>query len=256
MFLLLEMVRVLVVGCQKVGCRVVVVRNFEYFVVLGFNWFGVWEVVRMERFDLMIVIKNENVVCVIFFLEENKKWDGEVFFNDVMYLVEVMLGFMQDFLVIVQLMVIEEFQVIVWEIICMKVEIFQFCVNDMIGNKILDVGCEFDVIVEVIEMVINFIMEVVEDIMGVDLIDVDVYQDLVNIKMIGIFEVCIFQDIMGQWIFKVVLMFNYIDEWVIFFIEQLCIFVDFDVVVEESDEDWCKCELILYGLQYDGEGVL
>lgn len=203
----------------------------------------------------MTTIKNENVARVISFLEENKKRDGEVSLNDVMHLAEVMSGSMHDFLATVQPTVTEELQVIAKEITRMKVEISQLRANDMTGNKIPDAGRELDAIVEATETATNSIMEAAEDIMGADPTDAEAYQDLVNTKMIGIFEACTFQDITGQRISKVVSTLNYIDERVTSFIEQLRIPEDLDAVVEESDEERRKRELILHGPQHDGEGV-
>lgn len=250
-----ETARVSAAGRQKAGCGAAAVSKAKYSAAPGLEQSGAWEVVRTERLDPMTTMKNENVARVISFLEENKQRDGEVSLNDVMHLAEVMSGSMHDFLATVQPTVTEELQVIAKEITRMKVEISQLRANDMTGNKIPDAGRELDAIVEATETATNSIMEAAEDIMGADPTDAEAYQDLVNTKMIGIFEACTFQDITGQRISKVVSTLNYIDERVTSFIEQLRIPEDLDAVVEESDEERRKRELILHGPQHDGEGV-
>ena len=209
----------------------------------------------MKRRDLVAKMKQENIARVIDFLQENKSREGEVSLTDVMHLAEVMSGSMHDFLLTVQPAVTEELTLIAKEITRMKDEISQLRANDMTGSKIPDAGRELDAIVDATEDATNTIMEAAEEIMGADTSDAEAYQELVSNKMIGIFEACTFQDITGQRISKVVETLRYIDERVSSFIEHLRIPDDLDAVLEESDEDRRKRELILHGPQHSGEGV-
>jgi len=203
----------------------------------------------------MADMRQENVARVIDFLQENKNREGEVSLTDVMHLAEVMSGSMYDFLSTVQPAVTEELTLIAREISRMKEEISNLRANDMTGNKIPDAGRELDAIVEATEEATNTIMEAAEEIMGADTSDAEAYQELVSNKMIGIFEACTFQDITGQRISKVVETLRFIDQRVASFIERLRIPEDLDAVLEETDKDRHKRELILHGPQQKGEGV-
>ncbi|NVK34455.1 MAG: protein phosphatase CheZ [Rhodobacteraceae bacterium] len=203
----------------------------------------------------MADLKKENVARVIDFLQENKNRGGDVSLNDVMHLAEVMSGSMHDFLTTVKPAVTEELTVIAKEISRMKSEITSLRANDMRSSKIPDAGMELDAIVEATETATNTIMEAAEEIMGADASDAAAYHELVNGKMIEIFEACTFQDITGQRISKVVSTLNYIDERVTAFVNHLRITEDMEETGEETEEERRKRELILHGPQQGGEGV-
>ncbi|WP_205630944.1 protein phosphatase CheZ [Pannonibacter phragmitetus] len=203
----------------------------------------------------MATMTKENVVRVIEFLEKNKSRDGEVGLNDVMQLAEVMSGSMHDFLLAVQPAVTGELKAIAGEITRMKEEITALRANDMKQQKIPDAGRELDAIVEATESATHTIMTAAEEIMGADTSDGLAYQELVNNKMIEIFEACAFQDITGQRISKVVSTLNYIDQRVSAFVEKLRIVETMEPAAEETEADRRKRELILHGPQMAGEGV-
>ncbi|WP_242390273.1 protein phosphatase CheZ [Polymorphum gilvum] len=203
----------------------------------------------------MTTMTRENVVRVIEFLEGNRNRGGDVSLNDVMQLAEVMSGSMHDFLLTVQPAVTGELTAIASEISRMKEEITALRANDMKHNKIPDAGRELDAIVEATESATHTIMTAAEEIMGADTSDPAAYQDLVNAKMIEIFEACAFQDITGQRISKVVGTLNYIDQRVSAFVEKLRIVETMETTPEETDAERRKRELILHGPQHAGEGV-
>ncbi|NBN64465.1 chemotaxis protein [Microvirga tunisiensis] len=197
----------------------------------------------------------ENVVRVIEFLEKNRDRGGDVGLKDVMQLAEVMTGSMHDFLLAVQPAVTGELTAIAHEITRMKEEITALRANDMKSQRIPQAGRELDAIVESTESATHTIMAAAEEIMGADTSDAAAYQDLVNAKMIEIFEACAFQDITGQRISKVVSTLNYIDQRVTNFVEKLRIIETMEPELEESAEERRKRELILHGPQMAGEGV-
>ncbi|WP_417685514.1 protein phosphatase CheZ [Roseibium sp.] len=203
----------------------------------------------------MAGMSQESVARVIDFLQENKNRGGDVSLNDVMHLAEVMSGSMHDLLAAVQPAVTEELTMIAREISRMKSEIAALRANDMTSNRIPDAGRELDAIVEATESATHSIMEAAEEIMGADTSDAAAYQDLVNGKMIEIFEACTFQDITGQRISKVVSTLSYIDERVTAFVDRLRISEGMEAPAEETEAERRQRELILHGPQHDGEGV-
>lgn len=203
----------------------------------------------------MAVVTKENVSQVISFLEDNKSRGGDVSLNDVMHLAEIMSGSMHEFLSTVQPAVTEELTAIANEISNMKQEITALGANDMKHNRIPEAGRELSAIVEATEGATHTIMESAEEIMGADPDDKDAYIELVNNKMIEIFEACAFQDITGQRISKVVSTLDFIDKRVSAFAEKLRISEAHETEIEETEEERRKRELILHGPQHDGEGV-
>lgn len=203
----------------------------------------------------MATMTRENVVRVIEFLEQNRDRGRDVGLTDVMQLAEVMSGSMHEFLLAVQPAVTGELTAIAAEISKMKEEIVSLRANDMKSQRIPEAGRELDAIVESTESATHTIMAAAEEIMGADTSDAAAYQDLVNTKMIEIFEACAFQDITGQRISKVVSTLNYIDQRVSTFVEKLRIIETMEPEIEETAEERRKRELILHGPQMAGEGV-
>ncbi|GGB52542.1 hypothetical protein GCM10011316_25740 [Roseibium aquae] len=203
----------------------------------------------------MTQITKDNVANIVAFLEENKNKGGDVSLTDVMHLAEMMSGSMHEFLSKVQPAITEELTAIAREISSMKQEIAQLQAKDMTSNRIPDAGRELDAIVEATEDATNTIMEAAEEIMSADPTNFAAYHELVNGKMIAIFEACTFQDITGQRISKVVSTLNYIDQRVSDFVARLRIPDGFEAPVEETAEERRKRELILHGPQMTGEGV-
>ena len=203
----------------------------------------------------MGALEKEDVASVIAFLEENRNRDGDVTLNDVIHLAEMMTGSMRSFLADVQPTVLTELTSIAGEISRLKVEITQLRPHDMTSNQIPEAGRELDAIVEATETATHTIMESAEAIMSAEDLEPDAYREMVNDKMIGVFEACAFQDITGQRISKVVGALNAIDARVTSFVERLRIGESDDAPIEETAEDRRKRDLILHGPQHKGEGV-
>lgn len=201
-------------------------------------------------------MKKENTARLIEFLEQNRSKGGEVTFNDVIRLAEVMAGSMRDYLGGVKPAVTEELVAIAREISNMKQEIAQLKAVDIKNNRIPEAGRELDAIVEATESATHTIMEAAETIMSADIGDPDAYQAVVNDKVVEIFEACAFQDITGQRISKVVSTLNYIDERVSAFMKRLRLEETDDALQhEETAAERRRRELILHGPQHAGEGV-
>ncbi|WP_349359614.1 protein phosphatase CheZ [Stappia sp.] len=203
----------------------------------------------------MGALKKEDVAGLIAFLEDNRDRDGDVTLNDVIHLAEMMTGSMRDFLAAVQPTVTAELKAIADEISRLKVEIVHLRPHDMTNNQIPEAGKELDAIVEATESATHTIMEAAETIMGADDMSPEAYREMVNDKMIGVFEACAFQDITGQRISKVVGTLNAIDRRVTSFVERLRICESEDAPVEETEAERRKRDLILHGPQHKGEGV-
>ena len=203
----------------------------------------------------MGALKKKDVEGLISFLEQNRDRQGDVTLNDVIDLAGVMTGSMREFLGAVQPTIAAELTAIADEIARLKVEILNLRPNDMKDNQIPEAGRELDAIVEATESATHTIMEAAETIMGAGDMAPGDYQNLVNDKMIEVFEACAFQDITGQRISKVVNTLNMIDERVTSFVERLRITEGDDAPGEESEADRRRRDLILHGPQHAGEGV-
>ena len=195
----------------------------------------------------------EKVAQLVAFLEENK--GEEVSLGDIMALAEVMAGSLDSYLKAIDKSLYKEFTAIATEISSMKEEISALRPSEMRHSAIPDAGRELDAVVEATETATNTIMSCAEAIMSADPADTKRYHELVNDKVIEIFEACSFQDITGQRISKVVTTLNHIDDRVSTFVERLKM-EDFEEAnLEETDEERRKRELILHGPQHAGEGV-
>lgn len=203
----------------------------------------------------MGALKKKDVEGLIAFLEQNRDRRGDVTLNDVIDLAEVMTGSMREFLAAVQPTITAELTAIADEISRLKVEILNLRPNDMKDNQIPEAGRELDAIVEATESATHTIMEAAETIMGAGDMESSAYKDLVNDKMIEVFEACAFQDITGQRISKVVNTLNTIDARVTSFVERLRISECDAAPVEETEAERRRRDLILHGPQHAGEGV-
>jgi chemotaxis protein CheZ len=97
----------------------------------------------------------------------------------------------------------------------------------------------------------NRIMGAAETIMCADPTD-PAYADLVNEKVLEIFEACSFQDITGQRIRKVVDTLEHIEERIMRFTEVMGVE---DAAAEETEKDRRKKEQLLNGPALDGPEV-
>ncbi|PLW75077.1 protein phosphatase CheZ [Cohaesibacter celericrescens] len=198
-------------------------------------------------------LKVDKVAQLVTFLETNK---GEnLTLTDIMSMAEVMAGSLESCVQAMDKSLYQEFESIASEISSMKKEIASLSPGEMRDNHIPEAGRELDAVVEATETATNIIMSSAEEIMAADPSDTKAYQEIVNDKVIEIFEACSFQDITGQRISKVVHALKVIDERVAAFIDRLKVDDHSDYVREESDQDRRKREQILHGPQLVGEGV-
>ncbi|MEZ5841539.1 MAG: protein phosphatase CheZ [Hyphomicrobiales bacterium] len=188
------------------------------------------------------------------FLRARKAKDGSL--GNVMALAEVMAEALQDFMKSLDQTLYVELGAIGREIADMKSEIGRLRPGEIRNAHIPEAGRELDAIVEATETATHTIMEAAEAIMEADGSDPAAFKDLVDGRVIEIFEACSFQDITGQRIGRVVETLQAIDERISRLAERLNV-TDFSESepTEESERDKRKRELILHGPQHKGEGV-
>ncbi|PCH82646.1 MAG: chemotaxis protein [Hyphomicrobiales bacterium] len=186
-------------------------------------------------------------------LEENSV--GNASLTDIMQLAETMAQTFKGLYAELDTTIFEDFQDIASEIAEMKADIADLRPGELRQQKIPEAGKELDAVVKSTENATDAIMTAAEDIMGADTSDSEAYVELVNGKMIEIFEACSFQDITGQRISKVVKTLNFIDERVNALIERLKMTDLVDTDHKETSEEKRDREQILHGPQFDGVGV-
>src|SRR5262249_52634610 len=128
-------------------------------------------------------------------------------------------------------------------------------VNELKDSRIPSAGQELGAIVKSTEQATNTIMECAEAVMAADAADPAAYKELVEAKMMVIFEACSFQDITGQRIAKVVETLEHIETRVARFadvIQQK----DLDGFLNEHERSRAerKKNLMLNGPQLEGHG--
>jgi chemotaxis protein CheZ len=132
-----------------------------------------------------------------------------------------------------------------------KQEIAALRPNDIREDRIPSAGIELDAVVQHTAEATNRIMSCAEEIMSADPSDAG-YADLVNDRVLAIFEACTFQDITGQRIRKVVDTLEHIESRIMRFAEVMG--VD-DAEAEETEKDKRKKELLLNGPALNGPEV-
>ena len=132
--------------------------------------------------------------------------------NDIVRLAELMTDSMLDILKGNDQQTFEELRKISYQISDTKRELADFRADEMHDEHIPQAGLELDAVVEATESATDKIMEAAENIMAGDPGDPEAYSEMVNNKVIEIFEACSFQDITGQRISKVVKTLNLIDK--------------------------------------------
>lgn len=132
-----------------------------------------------------------------------------------------------------------------------KQEIAALRPNDIREDRIPSAGQELDAVVKHTAEATNRIMNAAESIMVADPADAS-YADLVNEKVLEIFEACSFQDITGQRIRKVVDTLEHIEERIMRFTEVMGVE---DAAAEETEKDRRKRELLLSGPALEGPAV-
>jgi len=131
--------------------------------------------------------------------------------NDIVRLAELMTDSMLDILKGNDQKTFDELKKISYQISDTKRDLAEFRADEMHEEHIPQAGRELDAVVEATESATNTIMEAAEAIMGGDPSEPEAYSEMVNNRVIEIFEACSFQDITGQRISKVVKTFDLID---------------------------------------------
>lgn len=123
---------------------------------------------------------------------------------DVLTLAEASIHSMKSFIDSLDSTIYREFREIAVYIQKTKSEIGHLQANDLRFRHIPEAGHELSAVVTSTEQATTKIMECAEAILEDDGSDIKAYRQMVNEKMMDIFEACSFQDITGQRISKVV----------------------------------------------------
>ncbi|MBB4304185.1 chemotaxis protein CheZ [Rhodobium orientis] len=196
----------------------------------------------------------DHVKRVAEYIQQHKPSDGEISLKEVMALAETMTDSYKEVFEKINTVVYKDLTAIATAIEEMRNEIASLRAEDIKHNRIPEAGKELDAIVASTEEATHSIMEAAEAIMSADQSDPEAFQEVVNDRVVEIFEACAFQDITGQRISKVVSTLSFIETRVSSFIDRLKL-VGEDAVHEETDEERRRRELILHGPQHAGEGV-
>jgi chemotaxis protein CheZ len=143
----------------------------------------------------------------------------------------------------------QEFRYIATYIARTRQEISALRPNDIKETRLPTAGAELDAIVKNTEEATHTIMGAAEAIMAADPTDFDAYQNLVNDKVLEIFQACSFQDITGQRVQKVVDTLRHIENRVARFAEVMGAQ---DEVSEDDLREKRKRELLLNGPALNG----
>ena len=176
---------------------------------------------------------------------------------DVLTLAEASISSMKQFVDSLDSKIYSEFREIAEYIQNTKSEIGHLQANDLRSKHIPEAGEELGAVVSSTEEATTKIMECAEAILEADTSDADAYQQLVNDKVMVIFEACSFQDLTGQRIAKVVETLEHIESRVTRFASAIGA-EDADggaVTEKESKRNKRKKDLILNGPAKKGEGV-
>lgn len=175
---------------------------------------------------------------------------------DVLSLAETSIRSMKSFIDSLDSAVYKEFRDIAKYIQNTKTEIGHLQANDMRVKHIPEAGLELGAVVTSTEDATTKIMEYAEAVLDADSSDVEAYQQLVNDKMMLIFEACSFQDLTGQRISKVVETLEYIDTRISRFASAIgAEDSKASVSAKEKKREKRKKDQILNGPAHEGEGV-
>lgn len=156
---------------------------------------------------------------------------------------EQLVDAMRSFFSALDRSVHQEFRYIADYIARTREEISALRANDISEARIPSAGAELDAIVRHTESATHQIMTAAEAIMVADPQD-PAYVDLINDRVLEIFQACSFQDITGQRVRKVVETLNHIEDRVARFAAVMGVS---DAPLEETDEERRKRELLLNG---------
>lgn len=175
---------------------------------------------------------------------------------DVLTLAEASIRSMKSFIDSLDSKVYDEFREIAQYIQKTKSEIGHLQANDLRSKHIPEAGHELGAVVSSTEEATTKIMECAESILEADASDADAYQQLVNDKVMIIFEACSFQDLTGQRIAKVVETLEHIEARVARFAAAIgAEDIQGDASEKETKRNKRKKDLILNGPAKKGEGV-
>lgn len=124
--------------------------------------------------------------------------------------------------------------------------------NDIREERLPSAGAELEAIVRHTESATHTIMAAAEAIMAADPSDPVAYQDLVNEKVLDIFQACSFQDITGQRVQKIVDTLRHIESRVARFAQVMGVE---DAPCEASDAEKRRKNLLLNGPALNGPEV-
>ena len=179
-----------------------------------------------------------------------------VTFHDIIELAEVAAQSLQSFFHAMDARVYGELREIARYIESMRHTIGMLQVNELKDSRLPSAGQELGAIVKSTEQATNTIMECAEAVMAADASDPAAYKELVDAKMMVIFEACSFQDITGQRIAKVVETLQHIEERVARFADVMKA-KDLDGFLNDHERARAerKEKLLLNGPQLAGAGV-
>ncbi len=175
---------------------------------------------------------------------------------DILSLAEASIHSMKTFIDSLDSKVYEEFRGIAEYIQNTKLEIGNLQANDLTSNHIPGAGDELNLVVSSTEEATTKIMECAESVLDADSSDPKAYKELVEARMMDIFEACSFQDLTGQRISKVVETLEHIETRVGRFAAAIGA-GDNDAPANEKEakRKKRKKDQILNGPAKDGEGV-
>ena len=162
---------------------------------------------------------------------------------EVLNLSEQLVDAMQVFFSSLDRNVHQEFRYIATYIARTRQEISALRPNDIKEARLPSAGAELEAIVKNTEDATHQIMSAAEAIMSADPAAPD-FADVVNDRVLEIFQACSFQDITGQRVQKVVDTLRHIEHRVTHFAKVMGVE---DAPIEESDRDRRKRELLLNG---------
>jgi chemotaxis protein CheZ len=145
-----------------------------------------------------------------------------------------------------------EFRYIATYIARTRQEIAALRPNDIREERLPSAGAELEAIVRHTESATHTIMEAAEVIMAADTSDPVAFQDVVNEKVLEIFQACSFQDITGQRVQKIVDTLRHIEERVARFAHVMGVE---DAPCEVSEAEKRRKALLLNGPALGGPEV-
>ena len=175
---------------------------------------------------------------------------------DILTLAEASIHSMKSFIDNLDSKIYSEFREIAVYIQNTKAEIGHLQANDLRSKHIPEAGHELSAVVSSTEEATTKIMECAEAILEADPSDMEAYQQMVNNKVMDIFEACSFQDITGQRISKVVETLEHIESRVARFAAAIgAKDTEHPASEKEIKRNKRKKDQILNGPANEGEGV-